>query len=115
MAIHQSRGAYRGPERRRHRVFLTLHTEYHCRDDVCVAVRDLASGQFRADHPAIGRRMTGSIRFTRNGGVASFTARGEEPRPGESLFFSDGSLELRTSALCGIERPPKAVVEQYST
>jgi hypothetical protein len=96
-------------------VFLTHNTEYHCRDDLCVAVRDLSSGEFLEDHPAIGRRMTGGIRFTGDGGIASVSAQGEEPHPGESLFFSDGNAEreLRTSALRAIQRPPKAVVERY--
>jgi hypothetical protein len=115
MSIREHGGNYRGPERRRHRVFLTRNTEYHCRDDLCVAVRDVQTGQFQDDHPAIGRRMTGSIRFTQDGGIASFSPKGQEPHPGESLFFSDGDAEreLRTSALRDIQRPPKAVVERY--
>ncbi len=60
--------------------------------------------------------MTGAIRFTSDGGVASFSGRGELPHTGESLFFSDGTLEreLRTSALKAIERPPKEIVERYT-
>jgi hypothetical protein len=107
--------AYRGPERRRHHVYLTRNSEYHCRDDLCVAVRDLRNGQFQSDHPAIGQRMSGGIRFNEDGGVASFSRRGEPPHPGENLFFSDGSADmaLRTTALRAIERPAKTVVDQY--
>ena len=36
---------YRGPERRRHRVFVTRNTEYHFRDGFCIAVRDRRTGQ----------------------------------------------------------------------
>jgi hypothetical protein len=112
--ILQHPHSYRGPERRRNRVFLTLNTEYHCRDDLCVAVRNLKTGQFIDEHPAIGRRMTGGVRFA-DGGVASFSRPGEEPHPGETLFFSDGDLDLalQTSPLRRIERPEKAVVAQY--
>jgi hypothetical protein len=115
MSTRDPRGVYSGPERRRHRVYLTRNSEYHCRDDLCVAVRDVASGDFLEGHPAIGRRMTGSIRFTEDGGIASFSTKDEEPHPGESLFFSDGAMEreLRTSALRDIQRPPKAVVARY--
>ena len=106
---------YHGPERRRHRIYRTHNTEYHCRDDVCIAVRDLRTGQFREEHPAIGRRMTGGIRFTRDGSVASYSRRGESPHLGENLYFTNGEADvsLRTSALERIERPPKEVVEHY--
>jgi len=105
---------YSGPERRHHKVYLTRNSEYHCRDNVCVAVRDLRTGGFVPDHPAIGRRMTGGVRFS-DGSVQSFSRPGEDPHPGETLFFSDGDLDLalQTSALRGIQRPPKAVVAQY--
>ncbi len=107
--------AYRGPERRRHRVFLTLNSEYHCRDDICIAVRNLKTGRFNPNHPALGRRMTGGIRFNEEGSVASFSRPGEQPHIGETLFFSDEAVELslQTSALKAIERPPKTVVERY--
>jgi len=102
-------------ERRRYRVFVTRNSEYHCRDDVCVAVRDVASGDFVNDHPAIGRRMAGGIRFHADGRVRSFSRRGEEPHPGETLFFSDGrrDLALRTSELRATMRPPKQAVRHY--
>jgi hypothetical protein len=107
--------AYRGAERRHHQVFVTRNSEYHCRDDLCVAVRDLATGEFQPQHSAIGKRMTGGIRFDEDGRVVSFSRRGEEPHLGENLIFSDGSFdrELRTSAFRRVTRPEKAVVEQY--
>jgi hypothetical protein len=110
-----NRGRYRGPERRRHRVYRTHNSEYHCRDEVCVAVRDVSTGEFLPGHPAIGMRMTGGIRFTREGSVASFSRRGEAPHQGESLYFSDGSPDftVRTSALESIERPAKEVLRSY--
>jgi hypothetical protein len=107
--------AYRGPERRRHRIFRTHNTEYHCRDDLCVAVRDVSTGAFLSDHPALGLRMTGGIRFTRGGAVQSVSRRGENPHLGETLFFSDGSPDfaVRTTPLERIERPPKDTVQSY--
>ena len=39
--------------RRQHRMFETLHTEYHLRNDECVGVRDKSSGQWYRDHPAL--------------------------------------------------------------
>ena len=107
---------HRGPERRHHRMFLTRNSEYHCRDGTCVAVRDLVTGKFRHDHPAIGRHMTGGIRFALDGSVQSITQCGEEPHVGESLFFSNGKLdeELRTSALRTITRPPAVALREYT-
>lgn len=115
MPILQGDPVYTGPERRRHRVFVTQNTEYHCRDDVCVAVRRLKDGQFLDHHPALGRRMTGAIRFADDGEVLSYSPRGAQPHLGEVLYFSDedADLSLQTTPLRGIERPPKAVVEQY--
>ncbi len=37
---------YAGPDRRRHRVYVTKNTEYHFRDGFCVAVRDRRTGDF---------------------------------------------------------------------
>lgn len=39
--------------RRQHRMFETLHTEYHLRLDECVGVRDKSSGEWYRDHPAL--------------------------------------------------------------
>jgi hypothetical protein len=108
-------GAYRGPERRRHRVFLTRNTEYHCRDDVCVAVRDRATGAFVQHHTALGRRLSGAIQFSKDGRIVSFVTRGEQPFINQSLLFSNGSIEteLRTSPLRGISRPPRELIQRY--
>ena len=45
-------------ERRKHRLFVTQNTEYHLREETCVGVRDLWSGRWREDHPAVGRRLS---------------------------------------------------------
>jgi hypothetical protein len=115
LALFTPRRGYRGPERRRHRVFVTRNSEYHCRDNICVAVRSLRSGEFHEDHPAIGRRMVGGIGVSADGILESFSRKGESPSPGESLFFSDDSVRypLRTSPLCAIQRPSRAIVERY--
>lgn len=100
---------YRGPERRRYRVYRTQNTDYYCREDVCIAVGDQRTGKVIPDHPALGLRMSGGICFTPDGEVASFTQRGDVPQPGENLFFSaNDNLEqsIRTSALTEVTRPP---------
>ena len=108
---------YGGPDRRRYRVLITQNTEYHCKDKTCIAVRDLKSGSFKSDHPALGRRMSGGIRFTNEGSISSFTKPGEWPHPGERVLFSAGKLEteLQTSPLRAVSRPPKEIVGQYSS
>jgi hypothetical protein len=106
----------RHPDRRRHRVFVTHNSEYHCRDGVCVAVRDRATGAFISDHHAIGLRLSAGIRFTRDGGIAS-AHDPKEVELGEQLCLSSGKLDdprnIITSPLARVERPQKDVVESY--
>lgn len=106
--------AYRGPERRHNRVFVTVNSEYHCHDVVCVAVVDRRTGKLQDKHPAIGARLVGSLRFDRDRIVA--TAPPEIPHEGEQLCFSSGKNdphEVVTSSVLRIERPPKQVVARY--
>jgi hypothetical protein len=106
---------YAGPDRRRHRVFITKNSEYHCRDGVCVAVRDVHDGSFQPQHPAIGKKMSSSILFSKEGGIAAISKPGDT-HVGEQLCFSSGQLEheIITSAVKAIERPPKEIVSQYT-
>jgi hypothetical protein len=104
-----SRG-YEGPERRRHRVYVTRNTEYHVRDRLCVAVRDRRTGDFMHGHLAIRRRFEGGLRFLQGGGIAP---NPHEPRAGESLYFVGDGRDLVTSALQGVGRPSKEIVAEY--
>jgi hypothetical protein len=115
---------YRGPERRRHRVFVTRNTEYHFRDGFCIAVRDRRTGDFLEGHLALHRRVHGGLRFFANGGIAPNSG---EPLPGESLYFAGEGCdpltdaerprprerELVTSPLEAVERPPRDLVDAY--
>ena len=103
---------YPGPERRRHRLFVTRNTEYHFRGEVCVAVRDRRSGKWLAAHLALNRRLCGSVRFFDNGAAIPVE---HAPSIGEALYFGDPGRELVTSLLCEIARPDKATVEQYQS
>ena len=109
-------GVYQGPERRRHTVLVTHHTEYHCRDGVCVAVRDRRTGAFVRVHAAIGRHNGGSIRFSDNGGIADAHAA-DDPRVGEQICFSSHVLDdpgnILPSALDEVARPTKEIVDGY--
>jgi hypothetical protein len=110
---------YRGPERRRHRVFVTRNTEYHFRDGFCIAVRDRRTGDFLEGHLALHRRVDGGLRFFPNGGITPST----DPSPGDSLYFAgDGkdphseaarARELVTSPLEAVERPSRDLIEAY--
>ncbi len=116
MSTTGEQSSYRGPERRRHRVLVTLNSEYHCRDGVCVAVRDRRTRRFLEQHAALGKHITGGVRFNRNGGIESATM-GADPKLGEQVYFAaddDREHALITSPLSAIERPPKDVVETYT-
>jgi hypothetical protein len=102
---------YKGPERRRHRVYVTRNTEYHFRDGFCVAVRDRKSGDFLHGHLALHRRVDGGLKFFENGGIAPNPG---DPRPGESLYFATEGPDLVTSPLEGVERPSREVSKAYS-
>jgi hypothetical protein len=105
-----SRATYPGPDRRRHRVYVTRNTEYHFRDHTCVAVRDRNTGQFLQAHLALFRRLSGKVRFLGNGtAVPSLDA----PDVGEALFFGEEGRELITSVLCAVARPEKSLVQTY--
>jgi len=112
--LQSSTRVYRGPERRLNRVFVTVNSEYHCHDVVCVAVVNRHTGKVEPEHPAIGRRLTGSLRFDRDRIVA--TAPPEIPHEGEQLCFTSGKNdphEVVTSTVVRIERPRKEVVGHH--
>ncbi|MFZ5894468.1 MAG: hypothetical protein ACOY0T_25625 [Myxococcota bacterium] len=102
---------YRGPERRRHRVYVTRNTEYHFRDQLCVAVRDRRTGSWLPGHLAVQRKLSCGLRVHRNGtALPTWT----EPRVGESLYFGDDDeRELITSALTAVQRPERQVLGEY--
>lgn len=98
-------------ERRIHKVFVTRNTEYHVRRNLCVGVRDRRSGEWLRAHLALRCQLSGSLRFSHDGGV--------EPRPGnpsvgESLFFQAAGRDLVTSTVVSVERPRRDIVEQYA-
>ncbi len=99
-----------GPERRRHRVYVTRNTEYHFRDGFCVAVRDRRTGRFLESHLALRRRIHGGLRFYLNGAILPNPG---DPEPGEALYFESNGRDLVTSPLVSVERPPKDVVKEY--
>ena len=94
------------PNRRHHVVYVTRHTEYHCRERECVAVRDRSSGRWQRWHSAVRGRLVGSAN--------DHGALWEQPRSGERLVFvGDGSVV--TSRLVGQGRPPKEALQFYSS
>lgn len=102
---------YRGPERRRHRVYVTRNTEYHFRDDFCVAVRDRRTGTWLFGHLALSRKLSSGLRVNRNG---TALPTWETPRLGDSLYFGEGDeRELITSTITAVQRPPQEVVRSY--
>jgi hypothetical protein len=104
--------SYGGPDRRRHRIYVTRNTEYHFRDGFCVAVRDRRTGEFLHGHLALSRRVDGGLKFFEEGGIAPNAG---DPRPGESIYFGSHGPELVTSPLESIERPSKEIAGAYPT
>jgi len=105
----QGNMAYQGPERRIHQVYVTKNTEYHTRRGVCVGVKDRDSGLWLPKHLAVNKPLGGAIKFLK-GGLRPNTGR---PNVGESLYFHGGDLDLVTSTLVAVERPPKVIIKRY--
>jgi hypothetical protein len=101
---------FTGPDRRRHRVYVTKNTEYHFRDGFCVAVRDRRTGDFLRGHLALRRRIHGGLKFFLNGAIVPNPG---EPQPGEALYFATDGRDLVTSPLERIERPAREVASAY--
>ena len=97
-------------DRRRHRVYLTKNTEYHTRDNRCVAVKDRVTGLWIWEHKALWARVLGGLSF-QNGGIRPTAG---VPNIGESLYLhrSDGE-DLVTSDLEDVLRPEADIVEMY--
>ena len=106
---------YAGTERRRHRVFITRNTEYHLRDDVCVAVRDRDARKFRSAHIALNLKLQGAVRVQPNGMVVP---EPNSPRVGAAIYFTHGDADgmqrqIVTSRVERIARPEKRDVLSY--
>lgn len=99
-----------GPDRRRHRVYVTKNTEYHFKDTVCVAVRDRRTGDFLRGHLALRRRLHGGLKFFLNGAIVPNPGT---PQPGEALYFAYEGRDLVTSPVERIDRPAKTLVLSY--
>jgi hypothetical protein len=102
--------SYTGLERRRHRMYVTRNTEYHFRDQTCVAVRDRRTGQWLPSHLALNRTLSGGVRYTKGGTLLPSLA---EPQVGDALYFGDQGPELVTSQLSAIDRPDRTMVSRY--
>jgi hypothetical protein len=103
--------SFAGPDRRRHRIYVTKNTEYHFRDGFCVAVRDRRTGDFLQGHLALRRRIHGGLKFYLNGAIIPNPG---EPQVGEALYFASDGRDLVTSPLESIERPSKELTAAYA-
>jgi hypothetical protein len=109
--------AYEGNDRRRHRLVVTRNTEYHLRDEVCVAVRDRSTKRWAEGHQAVSLRCEGGVKFHSNGAmIPSLT----DPTPGDAIFFSyktstGEDRQLVTSKIESVGRTPKRDVLAYAT
>ncbi len=99
--------AYDGPERRRHRVLVTRHTEYHLRDRRCVAVRDAITMTWQRQHLAVGQELLGGVAPLPNG---SLTVTVGTADVGHQACFAN---DLMTTPVQRILRPSRDTVGTY--
>lgn len=95
-------------ERRKHVLYVTQNTEYHLRDDRCVGVRDLWTGRWKQEHPAVGKRLFGAV-SAQAGSLEPVNA----PEVNSMLWFDNGDSDIFTSRLTSITRPPKNAIDRY--
>lgn len=93
-------------DRRRHVVYVTKNTEYHCRDRECVGVRERSSGRWRRWHPALRTRLLGRL----NTDAKVYRL----PRTGFRLVFA-GRQTVMTSKLEEHGRPHKESIYCYAS
>jgi hypothetical protein len=112
-----SKSLYSGPDRRKRYVYVTQNHEYHCKDGVCVAVREPWTGALLRRHPVVGKRVTGALVLNGSGGIASISAPAEAS-PGQRIHFAidaEDRGDVLTSSLKSVGRSPRDVVAQYET
>jgi hypothetical protein len=91
-----------GIDRRRHRLFVTHHTEYHLRADEVVGVRDRETGKWIREHAALRLR------------AVTLPPRGHDHSwLGRRLQFFGLGTDVVTSPVIAVGRPDREVVEHY--
>jgi hypothetical protein len=107
-----STAPFSGPERRRHKLYVTRNSEYHVRDGRVIAVRERRRRVWVPDHRAIGMLVRGRIR------PDSLVPHAEAPCPGDRMYLCEteekGPRDLVTSMVLAVERPPREVVAEYA-
>ena len=93
-------------DRRRNKKLITRNTEYHIHERECVAVRDLHSGRWLHNHPALRAMLVGGVDRKRSVFL--------NPMPGLQLVFRGGRRDIVTSPLLQVVRPEKLAVERYT-
>ncbi len=106
----QPHSEYSGPERRRRKVYLTRNTEYHFKDELCIAVRHRDTGQWRMAHVALQRKLSGSVALSEHGEVQPKTL---PPTVGDCLYFLAEGVDVITSRLTDVARPLPQTIATY--
>lgn len=88
--------------RRRHRLFVTRHTEYHLRADECVGVRDLETGTWQRDHAALRLR---ALKLPPTGHDHVWL--------GQRIQFWGSNTDVVTSPVVAVGRPQRECLESY--
>ncbi|MBK6846420.1 MAG: hypothetical protein IPG96_02315 [Proteobacteria bacterium] len=93
-------------DRRRHVVYVTRNTEYHCRGRECVGVRSRQTGAWLREHAALRGRLTSAA----EGGAAAV----ERAPMGLRLIFL-GREGVLTSPVEAVLRPAKEALVSYAS
>jgi hypothetical protein len=81
------------------RIFVTRRREYHCVDELCLAVRDRITGTF-VPHEATGRRVRMGVSLDGQGEVTEITPN--RPDLGQRLCFSGEQGFVMTSPIVAV-------------
>jgi len=99
-------------EKRKHRMFVTRNTEYHLKNETCVAVRNRSTGDWLMHARALGARLIGTISShdKKNAKPVIYLL----PEVGDNLILmSSTGLDIVTTKVRGIHRPPVQALKYY--
>lgn len=101
-------------DRRHHFVFVTRNTEYHCRDQECVGVKDRTSGKWERWHPALRGRLVGIIKDKQQAEATDNISprRIDEHNQDYRLVF-DGPHTVITTRVLFTGRPTRESLPSY--
>jgi len=99
-------------EKRRHKLYVTKNTEYHVKDNVCVGIRNRATGDWIMVSRAIGAVLIGGLHQAGEHEV-NFSSYPWLEKGDCLLFITDGGHDIVTTRVEQVDRPSRQSIRYY--